>query len=118
MTKYNLAPHIVYGSKVVSAVWNASTQMYTVKTESVTTGGSATHTANVLMSAHGILHVPKYPTIPGIENFKGTIMHSARWDTNLDLRGKRVAVLGNGGSASVIVFLLPCQNLALTVDIL
>jgi cation diffusion facilitator CzcD-associated flavoprotein CzcO len=54
--------------------------------------------AEVLVSAVGILEIPKYPDITGISDFKGDMWHSARWNTEVDLRGKKVAVIGNGSS--------------------
>ena len=46
---------------------------------------------------------PKPPDIPGVETFAGTTMHTARWDHSLDLRGKRVAVIGTGASAVQVI---------------
>lgn len=45
----------------------------------------------------------KWPNIPGIDTFKGKLMHSARWDAKYDLKGKTVAVIGGGSSAVQIV---------------
>jgi cation diffusion facilitator CzcD-associated flavoprotein CzcO len=51
-----------------------------------------------LVSAVGQLNVPSYPKIPGIEDYAGKLMHSARWDWSYDMRDKKVAVIGNGKS--------------------
>ena len=51
------------------------------------------------MGAVGQLNRPAYPKLKGIENFKGKAFHSARWDHDYDLTGKRVAVIGTGASA-------------------
>jgi cation diffusion facilitator CzcD-associated flavoprotein CzcO len=56
-------------------------------------------TANVLVPAAGALSDPKMPDIEGIDSFAGRVFHSARWDHDLDLTGKRVAVIGTGASA-------------------
>ena len=98
--KYRLESHIVLSTKVVLAEWQPGTQTYKVTTED-TKGNRSTLTANVIVSAVGILHIPQMPTIPGIESFQGKIFHSSRWDTSEDLRGKRVAVIGNGSSGFV-----------------
>jgi len=45
----------------------------------------------------------KWPSIPGIDIFKGKLMHSARWDAAYDLKGKTVAVIGGGSSAVQII---------------
>ncbi|KAF7360682.1 hypothetical protein MVEN_00800000 [Mycena venus] len=99
VTKYNLYPHIVFNRTVVSAEWNAKEQLYHIVTEDVQSGSKFSTTAKILISAIGILDVPRYPNIAGLSAFKGEIFHSARWDTGVDLRGKRVAVIGNGASA-------------------
>jgi hypothetical protein len=59
----------------------------------------------ILISAVGGLRIPRYPNIKGIEKFKGESFHSARWDWNVKLEGKKVGVLGNGSSALVFLFL-------------
>ncbi len=55
------------------------------------------------MSATGPLSDPKMPEIPGLDAFPGKVFHSARWDHDYDLRGKRVAMIGTGASAIQIV---------------
>jgi cation diffusion facilitator CzcD-associated flavoprotein CzcO len=60
-------------------------------------------TASVLVSAMGPLGEPVIPDIPGIDSFAGPAFHSARWDHDCDLAGKRVAVIGTGASAVQII---------------
>lgn len=56
--------------------------------------------APVLVSALGVLEVPRWPKeIKGIDNFEGSKFHAARWDHSVPLKGKRVGVIGNGASA-------------------
>lgn len=69
----------------------------------VKTTQDKTYEADLLFSAAGILHKPAYPDIPGIGSFAGVAMHSARWDTNLDLKGKRIGVIGTGSSAAQLI---------------
>lgn len=114
MKKNNLASYIVFGAKVISATWDTASQTYSITTEDVRSKKHSVLVANVVISAHGILHVPKYPNIPGLNNFKGPVMHSAKWDTTLDLRGKKIAVIGNGGSACVACLLYLMQIITLT----
>ena len=61
------------------------------------------HTADVLITACGQLSAPAVPPLPGLEDFAGPAFHSARWDHDADLAGKRVAVIGTGCSAIQIV---------------
>ncbi|KAF8209461.1 hypothetical protein K438DRAFT_1960458 [Mycena galopus ATCC 62051] len=98
-TKYDIYSRVVFNRTVVSAEWSAKNQLYHVVTEDVKSGAKFTTTAKMLISAVGLLHVPRLPSIPGILSFQGKMFHSSRWDTGVDLRGKRVAVIGNGTSA-------------------
>lgn len=59
--------------------------------------------AGVLVSAIGLFNAPKVPPIAGIEEFEGVAFHSARWDHDHDLAGRRVAVVGTGASAIQVV---------------
>ncbi|MBK6738724.1 MAG: NAD(P)/FAD-dependent oxidoreductase [Haliea sp.] len=58
---------------------------------------------DVVIAATGILHEPLYPKIAGLDTFAGTAFHSARWDHSVDLRGKRVGIIGTGSTACQIV---------------
>ena len=53
----------------------------------------------MLVSGTGPLVEPKIPEFPGLERFQGPAFHSARWDHDADLKGKRVASVGTGASA-------------------
>jgi cation diffusion facilitator CzcD-associated flavoprotein CzcO len=92
--KYGLRPHIHCNQEVVSAVFNEGTGRWVIKT-----AGGETIMAHHWVLASGPLHVPAFPDIKGLENFKGKVMHSAQWDHGYDLRGKNVVSLGTGGSA-------------------
>ncbi|KAJ7023565.1 hypothetical protein C8F04DRAFT_1213255 [Mycena alexandri] len=98
--KYGLDRNISLDHKVVSAEWNGGG--YDILAET----GDGTRiplTAKVLVSAVGRLGVPRFPDIPGVAEFRGVSFHSARWDTSVSLAGKRVAVVGNGPSATQFV---------------
>ena len=56
-----------------------------------------------LVSGVGQLNVPSNGTLPSTEVFKGKVMHSARWDTNYDYAGKRIAIIGTGATAAQII---------------
>ena len=65
----------------------------------VTAEDGRTWQPDVLIIATGQLNRPSIPNIPGIDTFAGHAFHSARWDHDHDLRGRRVAVIGTGASA-------------------
>jgi len=95
--KHGVLDRHVFNCEMTSARWNADT----AKWEVVTSQGN--YTANTVVSAVGALCEPALPNIPGIDGFEGEVFHSARWDHDSDLSGKRVAVIGTGASAIQIV---------------
>jgi cation diffusion facilitator CzcD-associated flavoprotein CzcO len=69
----------------------------------IATGSGQVETVDFLISATGILHHPRYPQIVGLDDFAGPVFHSARWDHDVDLVGKRIAVIGTGSTGVQIV---------------
>ena len=69
----------------------------------VETAGGATREADALVLATGQLHRPAFPPLPGRERFTGHAFHSAQWDHDYDLRGKRVAIIGTGATAVQVI---------------
>lgn len=92
--KYALAKHVRLRSEVSAATFDEAAAVWQV---TLTTGEHLT--APVLISACGQLNQPAYPALPGIAEFQGQSFHSARWRHDIDLTGKRVAVIGTGASA-------------------
>jgi cation diffusion facilitator CzcD-associated flavoprotein CzcO len=91
--KYGVLPHVRFGHELRDACWDAQRRRWIVETS------RATLTAQVLIAATGALSDPSIPTLPGLESFPGTVFHSARWDHDHDMHGRRVAVIGTGASA-------------------
>jgi len=87
----------VFDTSVDAARWDEDAQRWIV----ATTAGE--FVARHLISGAGALVEPKLPDIEGIEDFQGEVFHSARWNHDVDLTGKRVAVIGTGASAIQIV---------------
>jgi len=96
-SKHGLRQYLRFGHEVTSARWDAEAGCWLVST----TAGN--FRARYLIAAVGALVEPSLPDIPGIESFRGTIMHSARWDHSWQPAGRRVAVVGTGASAIQIV---------------
>jgi cation diffusion facilitator CzcD-associated flavoprotein CzcO len=96
-TEYGLRPHIRFGVEVREAGWNEASARWNIETS------EGRWNAAVLISAIGALSAPNLPPIPGLDRFAGPVFHSARWDKQADLAGKRVAVVGTGASAVQIV---------------
>jgi cation diffusion facilitator CzcD-associated flavoprotein CzcO len=91
--RHGLRPRIRFGHELTGASWDQDGGFWHLET----TRGPVL--ARVLVSAMGALCEPRLPEIPGIEQFEGKSMHSARWDHDYPLEGKRVAVIGTGASA-------------------
>ncbi|MGW4716462.1 flavin-containing monooxygenase [Nocardia sp. NPDC004260] len=92
--EHDLLPKIRFRTEVTEAEFDDATGRWTVRT-----ADGAELTCDVLISAVGQLSRPALPDIPGVETFRGTAFHSAEWDHEADLTGKRVAVIGTGASA-------------------
>lgn len=98
---WGLRPHIRFGVEVRSATFDDERCRWTLELE--TADGVEQLEADAVISAVGQLNRPLYPDIEGRDRFAGPAFHSARWDHDVDLRGKRVAVIGTGASAVQII---------------
>jgi cation diffusion facilitator CzcD-associated flavoprotein CzcO len=103
-----LLPHCRFGVEVVAAAWDAATATWRV--DARTPDGDQQLTYDVLVVGTGQLNRPSTPAIPGVETFDGVAFHSARWDHEVDLTGRRVVVIGTGASA--IQFVPPIAEVA------
>ncbi|ATD69361.1 MULTISPECIES: flavin-containing monooxygenase [Gordonia] len=92
-----------FSTMVDSAVFDSGTSTWTLTVRSVHTGETENLTATAVVSAVGLLNQPSFPDLPGLQDFDGPVLHTARWDPEFDLRGKRVAVVGTGASAMQFV---------------
>lgn len=92
--KYRLREKIRFGVELTGAHWDERERRWTA-----TTKDGREFVAQFLVSGVGGLHIPQVPELPGIKEFKGQTWHSARWNHEYDLRGKKVAVVGTGASA-------------------
>lgn len=90
--RFGLRASIRFGATVTRAEWDRDHWI-------IQTDEGAVLNARVLIWGTGPLHIPSVPEIDGLDEFRGTVFHSARWDHDHDLRGKRVAVIGTGASA-------------------
>lgn len=96
--KYGIRSRIRLNTKVLSAEFDDERGLWRVQTDP---GGTVT--ARFLISACGVLTVPNLPDIDGVDTFGGVTMHTARWDHDRDLSGKRVAIIGTGASAVQVI---------------
>jgi cation diffusion facilitator CzcD-associated flavoprotein CzcO len=92
-TEHGLWQHIRFNTELTGAHWDAEETRWCLDTS------RGPITADIVVSAVGALSEPSIPKLPGLENFTGTVFHSARWDHSHDFEGERVAVVGTGASA-------------------
>ncbi|WP_410567986.1 flavin-containing monooxygenase [Amycolatopsis sp. cmx-4-61] len=92
--QHDLRRFIRFGQEMTGARWDAEENRWHVATRA---GDEFAGTA--LVAGVGALHLPMIPELPGIEKFEGPAYHSARWRHDVDLAGKKVAVIGTGASA-------------------
>lgn len=81
------------GTEVKSAHWDEERRRWLLDTS------AGAHEAEVLVTACGQLSVPKVPSLPGLDSFEGPAFHTAEWRHDVELAGKRVALIGTGCSA-------------------
>ncbi|MDL9937828.1 NAD(P)/FAD-dependent oxidoreductase [Gordonia sp. ABSL1-1] len=105
----DFADQIRYDCALTAARWDESTQRWIADTE------QGTIVCRFLVAAPGALSAPTTPTLPGADEFTGTVFHSATWDHTHDLRGRQVAIVGSGASAIQIVPEIVDEVGALTV---
>lgn len=95
--RFGVMPHVKFDHEVRGARWDEAQNVWRIETS------QGSWSSDVLISANGGLAEPRMPEIPGIEDFSGEIMHSAKWNVERKLEGERVAVIGTGASAIQIV---------------
>jgi cation diffusion facilitator CzcD-associated flavoprotein CzcO len=96
--RHDLRKHMQFNTEMVSAIFNEETNAWRV---TMSTGQVLI--TRYLITAIGLLSVPVFPDVPGLHDFKGTMVHTSAWKDDIELKGKKVALIGNG-STGVQVF--------------
>jgi cation diffusion facilitator CzcD-associated flavoprotein CzcO len=94
--RHRLRERTVLGAEVVSAAWHGEAW-------SVRTSTGEVHRGRFLVNASGPLSTPVVPAFAGLDDFEGHAFHTNGWDHDVDLAGKRVAVVGSGASAAQVI---------------
>ena len=99
---FGVRSHVQFETEVVGAHWQETSQTWLL---TLRDAQGLTHqtSAPVVVSALGILNVPRWPQIEGLNSFSGDVFHSARWPDDVDLTGRDVAVVGTGATAMQLV---------------
>ncbi|WP_196073385.1 flavin-containing monooxygenase [Nakamurella alba] len=96
--RFRIREHVRTGTAVDRVEWVEEEQAYRL-----TSGERDLGAFQVVVSAVGFLNIPRYPEWPGLDEFAGLAVHTSRWPRGLDVRGKRVAVVGTGSTAAQVV---------------
>jgi 4-hydroxyacetophenone monooxygenase len=95
--KYDIRKSIRFGEEVVAANYDDTSSLWRVRTRAMD-GREHELIANVFVTAVGALNRPAIPNIPGLAEFSGPCFHTAEWNAAVQLKGKRVAMIGTGAS--------------------
>ncbi len=101
----DLARHIRYRHRILNASWSSKDKVWTIEARREDTGEACRFTAGFLYMCQGYYRHDQgfMPQWPGMESFKGRIVHSEEWPRDLDYKGKRVVVIGSGATAATII---------------
>lgn len=96
--KYDLRRHIRFNTRVLGCTYDEASQQWRVRITDA--GGERVVVANAVINAHGPVNRWSLPDIPGLDGFQGVAMHTACWNPAVELKGKRVALIGTGASGA------------------
>ncbi|KAJ5626451.1 Flavoprotein [Penicillium herquei] len=100
---YSLRDKMIFNKHVDECIWCEESSRWLMIIRDVRTGEIMHHECQILFAATGQLVEPRPCDIPGASSFEGDIFHSARWNHDVSLEGKKVVVIGNGCTAAQIV---------------
>ena len=108
--KYGIEKHIITNSNIITTKFNKSKSSW-----KISDNNGQNYYATLMVSSTGGINEPLIPDIKGINNFKGTIFHSAKWNHSFNLSNKKIAVVGTGASSIQFVPEIAKKVLKLTL---
>ncbi|KAF8967753.1 hypothetical protein BDZ97DRAFT_1755839 [Flammula alnicola] len=115
--KYQLRKYIKLRHQVSKAAWNAKKGGWDVEIIDLAEGTTVNDYCDILVNAAGVLNAWRWPSIPGLKDYNGKLLHTARWDSSVDLSGKHVGLIGNGSSAIQVLPAIRSQASRITTFI-
>lgn len=101
--KFDIRQHVQTSIECTGAEWQSHLDKWKVNFKDMQTGLQFSRHTSVFVSAVGAISLPRDVKLLGMEDFRGPMFHTARWDHSVDWKGKRIAVIGNGCSAAQVV---------------
>jgi cation diffusion facilitator CzcD-associated flavoprotein CzcO len=100
-----IAPHIRYGHRITGCSWSSKDSLWTVEAMRLSDKSTVMFTCNFLWMCQGYYdhEKPYIPDWPGMDKFKGRLIHAQLWDPKIDYAGKRVLVIGSGATAATVI---------------
>ena len=100
-----IAPHIRYGHRITRAAWDSQANLWTIDAVRASDGAEVSFTANFLWMCQGYYdhEKPYIPDWPGMDRYKGQLIHAQLWDPKIDYTGKKVLVIGSGATAATVI---------------
>jgi cation diffusion facilitator CzcD-associated flavoprotein CzcO len=100
--KYNIYPNISFNKTVTKCDWIESSNRWRIQMRD-SNGALLLHECQILFAGTGQLITPRDLDVPGVENFAGPVMHSARWRPDVEIEDKKIVVFGNGCTGTQLV---------------
>ncbi len=97
LERHGIGDHVRFNTRVLDATWDEAAATWADRVQGAD-GGEETLRARAVISAVGQLNTPHIPEFAGAESFAGPAFHTARWDHDVDLAGKDVALVGAGAT--------------------
>lgn len=97
--------HICFGQRLIAANWCSETARWTSRVRELASGQEHEITSHFIFSCGGYYNYDEgyTPDFPGVESFRGRVVHPQKWPEDLDYSGKRVIVIGSGATAVTLV---------------
>jgi len=94
--KYDLSKYCKVNHKVTKAAWQEKEGKWALEILDIKGASTIHDDCDILINASGVLNAWKWPDIPGLQSYKGPLLHTAVWDPSVDLKDKHVGLIGNG----------------------